>query len=69
LKFFFFSFLKKKKKKLKKKIQGEWNFEFISEIKDLTFQYPKCSNWDSFGFLELGVLLKFDSSISIKRKN
>jgi len=52
--------LKKKKKKKAIIYKEEWFLEFISEIKNLTFQYPKLSVGILFGFLELGVVFIFD---------
>jgi len=56
---------KKKKKKIIFKVN---DFEFISEIKNLTFQYPKFQ----LGFFWISRIrggFKFDISISIKRKS
>jgi hypothetical protein len=44
-----------KAKKKKQSFTRRMILEFISEIKNLTFQYPKLSVGISFGFLELGV--------------
>jgi len=58
---------KKKKKKKKTIIYKENDFGFISEIRNLTFQYPKYP----LGFFWISRIrcgFKFDISISITRK-
>ena len=48
-------------------IYKENDFGFISEIKDLTFQYPKYQ-LGFFWISRIRCSFKFDISISIKRK-